>query len=92
MFISTLRNGKSPGEDELQPDVIKRRGRKLVDLLYTIIKDPCEKLEVTADWKEAQLQEGRRKIAETIPGSRFSLYQGKCLLVNLTLSTQVEDY
>ena len=50
-----LCDGKSPGTDALHPKVIKRGGRRLAEILYTIIKEALENLEVLADWKDAQL-------------------------------------
>ena len=36
--ISMLYDGKSPGTYRLHSEVIKRRGRRLVKVLYTLIK------------------------------------------------------
>ena len=53
--ISMLCNGKSLGADGLHPEFIKRGGRKLVKVLHTIIRYAWKNLEVSADWKDAQL-------------------------------------
>ena len=49
-----LCDGKSPGVDGLLPEVIKRGGKKLVEVLYTIMKDAWENIEISADWKVVQ--------------------------------------
>ena len=53
--ISMLCDGKSPSADGQHPEVIKRGGRKLVEVIYITIKDASENIEVTADWKDTQL-------------------------------------
>ena len=53
--ISMPRNRKSPDTDGLHPEVIKRGNKRLVEILYTIIKDAWENLEVPADLKGAEL-------------------------------------
>ena len=51
--ISLLRDRKSPSADELHPKVIKKRGRRFVEVLYTIIKEAWENLEIHTNWKDA---------------------------------------
>ena len=80
--ISMLRDGKSPDADELHPEVIKRGNMRLVEVLYIIIKDAPENIEVSADWKYVQLvtifKNGKRRVGNY--RGIFSPYQGKCLL------------
>ena len=88
-------NVKLLGTDRLYPKVIKRRGRRLVKVLYTIIRDAWENLEVPGDWKDAQLDiifnrwdcgnyHGISLLF--IPGNVFV-----CILLN-RLSTLAEDF
>ena len=53
--ISMLRNEKSPWANGLHPEIIKRKGGRLVEVLYIIVWDTWENLKVPADWKDAQL-------------------------------------
>ena len=54
-IISVLHDEKFSGAYRLHPEVIKRGGRRLVEVLYIIIKDAWENLEVPACWKDAKL-------------------------------------
>ena len=49
--VSMFQDGKFL--DRLHPEFIKRRGKRLVEPLYTIIKDTWENLEVPTHWKDA---------------------------------------
>ena len=48
-IISMLCDEKSPGTNGLNLEVIKRRYRRLDEVLYTIIKDAWKNLEFPAD-------------------------------------------
>ena len=88
---------ESPGAGRLHSEVIKKGGRKLVKVLYTIIKDAWENSEVSADWKDAQLitifKKGDRQECSNycrisllfIPGNVFAHILNR-------LSTLAEDF
>ena len=50
-----LRYRKSPSADGIHPEVIKRSGSRLTEVLDTIVKDAWEDWEASADWRDVQL-------------------------------------
>ena len=76
--ISMLHDGKSPGADELYPEVIKRRGRWLVNVLCTIKKRRLENL--GSPWRlegcpsSHHLKEGRQTRLWQLPRGLASLH------------------
>ena len=69
--ISMFHDRNSPSSDGLHPELIKKGGKRLVKVLDTIIRDARENLEVSAGWKDAQLQEERDDIVATTVGFTF---------------------
>ena len=64
--IDMLCEGKSHGPDGIHPEIVKRGGRKLVEVLYDIIKEAWNECDVPQDWKDAQMitifKKGNRKV------------------------------
>ena len=79
-----LCDGKSPGPDGIHPEIVKRGGSRLVEVLHDIITEAWKKSEVPQDWKDAQLitifKKGDRKVCSnyrgisllSIPGTVFA--------------------
>ena len=51
--ISIVCDGKSPGANGLNPEVMKSGSRRLVELLFIFVRGAWENVEVSVDWKDA---------------------------------------
>ena len=96
--IDMLCEGKSPGPDGIHPEIVKRGGIKLVEILYDIIVEAWHKSEVPQDWKDAQLitifKKGNRKLCGNYRGISLLSIPGKVfarVLLN-RLTSVAEDF
>jgi len=91
--IGTLCEGKSPGADGLHPEIIKRGGNKLAEVLHNIITEAWNQSEVSQDWKDALLitifKKGDRKICGNYRGMSLLSIPRKCLSGSYSTGQQV---
>jgi len=73
--------GKSPGADGLHPEIIRRGGNRLAEVLHDIITEAWNQSEVPQDWKDALLinifKKGDRKICGNYHGISLRSIPGK---------------
>ena len=94
--VRLFRYGRSPGTDELHLEVINRGNRQLVEVLYTIIKDAWENLEVPVNWEDAQSyhHQGKQTRLQLLLRDLALLYIREVLarILLKRLSTLAEDF
>ena len=76
--ISMSCDGMSPGAEGLHPEVNKREGRRLVKVLYIIMRDAWENLGIPCRLEGPIISHHLQKGWQTTLGNYFSPYKRKC--------------
>jgi len=90
--VNTLSDRKSPGVDDIHPELLKKGDAELILRLTELITESWKNEEVPQDWKDAQLvtifKKGDRRICEITVASYYSLSQGKYLPVYYSIDSR----